>query len=145
MTALLLAADHAWALQVHPEPEGLIAHQLAHMFFATTMAVLAYWLQANGFVRERGWRLIQVSCLLFFLWNIDAVAGHWTAVRLPNDLFVGDPGSLSRRIMPGESFLVLPYLMLHFDHFFCVPAILCLLLGIRSLYLNVVNGDGAEG
>ncbi|MDQ7783893.1 MAG: hypothetical protein RDU20_13505 [Desulfomonilaceae bacterium] len=140
---VLLAPGRVWALQVHPEPEGLIAHQLAHLFFATTMAVLAYWLHVNRFVRERGWRLIQISCLLFLLWNIGAFAGHWAAAHLPDDIFVGEPGSLSRKVLSGQSVWVLPYLIFHLDHLICVPAILCLLLGIRSLYVKVLDEDGA--
>jgi hypothetical protein len=107
------------------------------------MVVLAYWLQVNQLVRERGWRLIQISCLLFLLWNIDAFAGHWIASHLPNEIFAGAPGSLSRKVIPGQSVWVLPYFILHFDHFICVPAILCLLLGIRSLYLKVRDEDRA--
>lgn len=140
---IVLPPDCAWALQVHPHPEGLIAHQLAHVFFATTLVVLAYWLQVNRFVRERGWRLIQISCLLFLLWNIGAFVGHEIALHLPNEAFVGEPGSLSRKVIPGKSVWVLPYLILHLDHFICVPAILCLLLGLRSLYLKVLAEDKA--
>ncbi len=143
VTALLLAGDHAWALQVHPPPEGLIAHQLAHAFFAATMAVLAYWLQVNRFVRERGWRLIQISCLLLLLWNIDAFAGHWIGLYVPNEVFVGEPGLFSRMVIPGQSVWAMPYVILRLDHLICVPAILCLLLGIRALYLKVVAEDGA--
>lgn len=140
---ILLAPDRVWALQVHPHPEGLVAHQLAHIFFSATMVVLAYWLQVNQFVQERGWRFIQISCLLFLLWNIDAFSGHLIARHLPNEMFVGEPRSLSRKVLLGQSAWVLPYFILHLDHFICVPAILCLLLGIRSLYRKVLDEDKA--
>jgi hypothetical protein len=126
--------DNAWALQVHESPEGLVAHQLAHVFFAATMALLVYWLESNGFVAARGWRLIQIACLLFIAWNVAAFAGHWTAKAVDSSLILGERGTIDQRILLQQSPWVLLFYILHLDHLLCVPAIFCLFLGIRSLY-----------
>ena len=129
-----LAPDKAWALQIHSSPEGLYVHQLAHILFAFSMAVLAYWLEINRFVEERGWRLIQISCLLFLLWNLVAFTGHYVEVRIPSNLIEGQAGSWNQKILiEGDSF-TLVYYFLKLDHLVCVPAILCLFFGIRHLY-----------
>lgn len=129
-----LDPDEAWALQSHGPPEGLYAHQMAHVLFAISMAVLAYWLEANRFTEERGWRLIQLSCLLFFLWNLVALAGHFVEVRIPPDLIEGQGSGWDQRLLAGGGSYALFYYFLKMDHFVCVPAILCLFFGIRNLY-----------
>ena len=55
----------ALAFQSHPAPEGLYAHQFAHVFFLIAMIFLAYWLEYNKLTLHRGWRLIQAACVLF--------------------------------------------------------------------------------
>ncbi len=97
-----LAPDKVWALQVHSSPEGLYVHQLAHILFAFSMAVLAYWLEINRFVDERGWRLIQISCLLFLLWNLVAFTGHYVEVKIPPNLIEGRVGSLESENIDGR-------------------------------------------
>jgi hypothetical protein len=129
-----LAPDKAWALQIHSSPEGLYVHQLAHILFAFSMAVLAYWLEINRFVEERGWRLIQISCLLFLLWNLVAFTGHYVEVRIPPNMIEGRAGSWNQKIMIQGDSLTVVYYFLKLDHLVCVPAILCLFFGIRDLY-----------
>jgi hypothetical protein len=145
LTVLVCLPQRAWALQIHPAPEGLIAHQLAHVFFGVAIGVLAYWLEVNNFVEERGWRLIQISCLLLVVWNIAALAGHWVSIHMPQDAFQGRAGLWSRRVLIDRSPWALPFIILHFDHLVSVPAILCLLFGIRSIYRQVLteNKDGS--
>jgi hypothetical protein len=129
-----LAPDKAWALQIHNSPEGLYVHQLAHILFAFSMAVLAYWLEINHFTEERGWRLIQISCLLFLLWNLVAFTGHYVEVMIPPDLIEGRAGSWNQKIMIEGDSIAVVYYFLKLDHLVCVPAILCLFFGIRDLY-----------
>lgn len=135
---LYLAPDCAWAIQSHGPPEGLYTHQLAHALFALSMAVLAYWLQANRFTLQRGWRLIQMSCVLFIFWNLTAFAGHFVETSIPADLIIGQTGSWDQRVLTGAHPLTAAYCILKLDHFVCVPAILCLFLGIRRLYTQAL-------
>lgn len=141
----LAAPSGAWSFQSHPAPEGLYAHQMAHLFFIIAMAMLAYWLEFNRFTVHRGWRLIQMSCILFLLWNLVAITGHWVEVRIPREVLQGDP-DWTQRIELGSNRLNWLYYFLKLDHLYCVPAIVCLFLGVRSLYLQVLNeepkGDG---
>jgi hypothetical protein len=131
---VLLDPVKAWALQSHGPPEGLYAHQMAHLLFAISMVVLAYWLETNGFTRERGWRLIQLSFLLFFLWNLVAFSGHFVEIRIPPGLIEGQQGGWDQRLQVGYDSFTVAYYFLKMDHLVAVPAILCLFLGIRNLY-----------
>ncbi|MFA6222350.1 MAG: hypothetical protein WC647_08540 [Desulfomonilaceae bacterium] len=131
---VFLAPDTAWALQSHGPPEGLYAHQMAHILLAISMAVLAYWLEINSYTKERGWRLIQLSFLLFLLWNLVAFSGHFVEIRITPDLIEGQRGGWDQRIIIEGDFLTLAYYFLKLDHLVAVPAILCLFLGIRNLY-----------
>ncbi len=139
VAGLCFCPSPAWALQTHGAPEGLIAHQLAHVVFAVSMGVLAYWLESNGFVRQRGWRLIQLSCLLFLFWNVVAFTGHFVEGRLAPDLILGPRGSWNQRLITDQGAIAISYYGLKLDHLVCVPAILCLLFGIRSLYRETVT------
>jgi hypothetical protein len=47
--------------QGHGGIEGVIAHQIAHLFFIISMGGLIYWSRQRGLVRERGWQLIRLS------------------------------------------------------------------------------------
>jgi hypothetical protein len=139
----LLSPGLAWGFQSHPAPEGLYMHQLAHVFFVVAMGILAYWLQVNEFVRQRGWRLIQISCILFILWNIMAFAGHWVEERVAADAVIGEPDWTQRIIL--NSAMMRLYYALKLDHLVCVPAMICLLLGIRSLYRGVLKEQRHAG
>jgi hypothetical protein len=130
------SADSAWAFQSHPAPEGLYAHQLAHLFFAVSMGILAYWLHRNRLSNQTGWKLIQVSCALFVAWNVVTFTGHWMEELISADVIQGAQDWSQRIEMssrPAAAFYVLKL-----DHLLCVPALLCLVLGLRSLYKQVL-------
>jgi len=129
----------ATAFQSHPAPEGLYVHQLAHWFFILAMVMLAYWLQVNSFTREKGWRLIQVSCILLILWNILAFTGHWVEEMIPNTVISGEPDWTQRIVV--DSVWTGLYYAFKLDHLMQVPAVICLLLGIRSLYKHAAREE----
>ncbi|OAG27776.1 hypothetical protein [Thermodesulfatator autotrophicus] len=54
--ASLFSPVPLWALQVHPYPEGLIAHEIAHLFFAFAMAFSAYRIKKMRLSRRPHWR-----------------------------------------------------------------------------------------
>ncbi len=124
----------AWALQTHPAPEGLYAHMLAHLFFIATLGIFTYWLQTTGLVRERGWRLIQFSCLMFILWNLDTFTVHWIEHTLTSELFITTGLDWSQRLSMTGGWRSWVYYIGKFDHLLCVPAMLFLLFGLRELY-----------
>ncbi len=104
------------------------------------MGFLAYWLEFNRLALQKGWRLIQTSCLLFILWNVAAFAGHWVEERIPREVFQGDP-DWTQRIDLSISTLNYVYYFLKLDHLICVPAMICLFLGVRALYKEVVSKE----
>lgn len=128
---MLLLPAQGFALQVHAEPEGLYSHQMGHVFFLFSMAVFAFWLQKTRLAEKRGWRYIQFSCVAFILWNLDALWGHMIESRLSADAFA--PISSGRALVLEKA--VAPYLFyfLKMDHLFAVPAMIFLLLGLKSL------------
>lgn len=139
----LSVPESALAFQSHAGHEGLCVHQLAHVLFAVTMGILAYWLQTNRFTDRRGWRLVQISCLLFILWNVDAFFGHWLEEMIPDASLVGEP-DWTQRISANVEWVTI-YYVLKMDHLWCVPAIICLFAGIRRLFLNALDEEGRNG
>ncbi|MBI5250361.1 MAG: hypothetical protein HY912_12775 [Desulfomonile tiedjei] len=137
---LILIPGSAWGFQSHPAPEGLYAHQMAHIFFLLSMAILAYWLEQNRFTLQRGWRFIQIACILFIVWNLVAFTGHWVEEQIPNASVTGEP-DWTQRIDFSSHPLVPLYYALKLDHFVSLPAVIFLFLGIRSLYHESVTRD----
>jgi hypothetical protein len=131
LTAALIGAPASgWAIQVHPAPEGLYAHQLAHLFLAASLGFFAFWLQRRGLVAINGWRLIQASCLLLVLWSLAAMAGHHLEGRLSPEALRSAEGGAYLAVDGPRALL---YYLLKMDHFLCVPAMALLYLGLRRL------------
>ncbi|MEJ5365207.1 MAG: hypothetical protein WHS86_08910 [Desulfosoma sp.] len=124
----------AWATQVHAEPEGLYSHQLGHGFFVLSMGVLVYWLRGRRLIRDRGWRYLQYSALLFVLWNVDAIVVHYLENR--DDLFMKfSQGTLHAFLQPypGREWVTVLFYVCKMDHLLCVPAIIFLYLALRHM------------
>ena len=133
-SALICLPRVAWALQTHPAPEGLYAHMLAHVFFIVTLGIFTYWLHSTGLVKHRGWRLIQISCFMFILWNLDTFTVHWIEHTMTRDMFITTGLDWSQRLAMTGGWRSWAYYLGKFDHLLCVPAILFLLMGLRHLY-----------
>ena len=131
---LTIPAQRAWALQTHPAPEGLYSHLLAHLFFIATLGIFTYWLQTTRLVKDRGWRLIQIACFFFILWNLDTFTVHWVEHSMSKEMFITTGLDWSRRLAMTEGWRSWIYYVGKFDHLLCVPAILFLLSGLRTLY-----------
>jgi len=128
------------ALQVHPEPEGLYAHQVAHAFFIFSMAILIFWLHKSRLVDNKGWRYIQIGCLCFILWNIIAMAGHIIDSKLSKEAFLGS--GWTKTLVIEKAIAPYLYYLLKMDHFICVPAIVFLFIGIRKFRLETRGNQG---
>ena len=139
--ALICLPKAAWALQTHPAPEGLYAHMLAHVFFIVTLGIFTYWLHTTGLVRQRGWRLIQISCFMFILWNLDTFTVHWIEHTMTKDMFITAGLDWSTRLAMTGGWRSWVYYFGKFDHLLCVPAMLFLVFGLRDLYMQA----GIEG
>lgn len=126
--------DHALATQAHGTPEGVISHQIAHLFFMLSMGFLIYWLRERHLVKESGWRFIQYAAFFLILWNINAFTVHLLSEQI--DLIqiqkVG-PWRIRINALNGNKGLEVLYYIAKLDHLFCVPALLFLYSGLRRL------------
>ena len=147
LAAAILTAIPARALatQGHGGIEGVYAHQIAHVFFLISMGVLIYWLRQRGLVLESGWRYIQYAAFFLILWNLDTLVVHAlddqfqiiATERIGTwHIQITDRGS--------RPFLQLFYYFAKLDHLLCVPAIVCLYIGLRRL-LRAVPEKRARG
>jgi len=132
---LFLFVQKAFALQVHPPPEGLYAHQIAHLFYFASMIIFIYWIRRSKLGSQKAWRYIQYGCALLALWNILAFVGHIIEHNLPEELFVGE--GWGRRVRVENLAAGYLYLLLKMDHLICVPAVIMLFMALRWLRKRV--------
>ena len=140
---LLLWAVPAAATQTHGGAEGLIVHQLAHLFYLVAMGILVYWLRKRGLVHRSGWRLIQFAAIFLILWNIDAFFVHLldeTPGIVRSERL--SPWEIRITTQPGLEALAGIYYLAKLDHLLCVPALLFLYLGLKRLAGESRNGEG---
>ena len=134
MACVLVMAGSAGATQLHEHSEGIIVHQIGHLFFLLSMVVLIVFITGKELNRQKGWRLIQISAFFFILWNLDAFMAHLLDNQL--NLVEIEPLSFSRvkLISPVDSpVLSALYYVFKLDHLLCVPAMLFLYLGMSRL------------
>ena len=143
---LLAFPGIASATQAHGAPEGIIAHQMAHLFFIFSMGILIYWLRERDLVVERAWRHIQYAALFFILWNVDTFLAHLFDEQL-NLVHVTRIGLWDIHIASesGSKGLEWLYYALKLDHLLCVPALAFLLSGLRRLVKSDEAKAGARG
>jgi hypothetical protein len=134
IVSIVFISEPALATQAHSAPEGLYAHQLAHIFFIVSMGVLMYWLRERKLVQAVGWRYIQYSALFFILWNADAFFVHLVEEQLGlvNIQRIGLWDIDITTTMKSQTLLWL-YYAAKLDHLLCVPALLFLYFGLRRL------------
>lgn len=135
---LLLDVAPAFATQTHGEPEGLYAHQLAHIFFIVSMWTFDFWLRQRDLVKEQGWRYIQIAAVLFVLWNLNAMAVHFLDEQV--DILrtgIVDMWKIQIDYAEGYRSLAILYYLLKLDHLLCVPAMFYLYLGLKRITLQM--------
>jgi len=131
---LILLPIDVFATQLHASSEGIITHQMGHLFFLFSMVALIFTVTGKGLDQQKGWRLIQYSAFFFILWNLDAMAAHFFdnqihAVKIEN-ISLG-----KMQIITTNDSLMLAwfYYVLKLDHLLCVPAMLFLYRGLSNL------------
>ena len=133
MVSVIIPAN-AFATQMHSGSEGIIVHQLGHLFFLFSMVIIIFAINGKDLDKEKGWRLIQYSAFLFILWNIDAMCAHF----LDNQIHAVKVEHISPWIIKitnihKSSALDLIYYFLKLDHIFCVPAVFLLYKGLSLI------------
>ena len=131
---VVLLPDPAHATQMHSASEGILVHQLGHLFFLISMGILIVTIQGKQLQREKGWRLIQYSALFFILWNMDAIGVH----LLDNQTSFISTTLLSMthiqiKAANHHEGLARLYYLLRLDHLLCLPAMMLLYRGISLL------------
>lgn len=137
----------ASAIQVHGGSEGVVVHQLGHVFLLASMGVFVYWLRESGLLKDRGWRYIMGFALFIGLWNIDVILMH----------YLDEQGMLIRAVRQGlwtvtiendqgSKILSLLYYIGKLDHLICVPALILLYLGLKRILAGLESYQaGGEG
>lgn len=129
-----MLVPEAGATQIHTCVEGILVHQVGHLFFLISMVVLMITIQNNEFHLEKGWRWIQFSALFFILWNLDAFLVHYldnqSGLILSRLLDVSRIDIQSRIDSPILEYL---YYILRLDHLLCLPGMVCLFLGLSHI------------
>ena len=124
----------AFAIQLHQGSEGIIVHQVGHLFFLLSMVVLVFIITGRQLNRDKGWRMIQFSAILFVLWNLDTISAHF----FDNQIGAVTVENLSLKQVKisaasGSDFLVYFYHGLKLDHLFCVPALFLFYRGLTHI------------
>ena len=132
--AVLVETTPALATQGHAGIEGVWVHQFAHVFFLLSMMLLIYWLRQAGLVKEPGWRYTQYSALFFILWNVDTMLVHFLdeQIQAVNVVHLSN-WQLQITATGGRKWLSVVYYFAKLDHLLCVPAMVCLMLGLRHM------------
>jgi len=138
-TALFFASELfnpglALATQAHGGIEGVISHQIAHLFFIVSMGFLIYWLRERQLVKESGWRFIQYGAFFLILWNINAFTVHLLSEQM-GLIQIKKVGLWQVQInaVSGSKGLEVLYYIAKLDHLFCVPALIFLYFGLKRL------------
>lgn len=131
---IIINPDHALATQSHSAPEGIYAHQIAHVFFMFSMVFFIHWLRDKKLVEETAWRFIQYAAFFLILWNIDAFLVHLLDDQL-GVVQIKHMGSshIQLTILNSNKFFELLYFVAKMDHLFCVPALFFLYSGLKRL------------
>jgi len=80
-----------------------------------------------------GWPLIRLSFVFFAIWNINTFINHGISTALDPAQFQGQIGGLPRYFR-AHSFRDFYFFFGKMDHLLCIPAGLCLGLGLRKMH-----------
>jgi len=145
-TGVFFSAVPVLATQTHGQPEGLYVHQFGHLFFIFSLGVLEFWLRNRNLTKEPGWLYIQFAAVLLLLWNVDAFLVHFlgeqTALLHIEKI---DPWHIKITSAGGWTSIAVLYYIGKLDHLLCVPAMFCLLLGLKRLAKDTAKANPGTG
>lgn len=132
--------ENVWALQSHGAPEGRYVHQMAHLLFTGSLLYLYWHTRHTPALASRGWKYLQIFCILFVFWNILAFIGHEAFGHLTSDDFI-DKNGLKEHITGPITFVKLIYFITKMDHLLYVPALLALVISLRTFYHDALKEE----
>ncbi|UKL13324.1 hypothetical protein [Dissulfurimicrobium hydrothermale] len=130
------SSGSACAFQAHGSPEGLYAHQFAHILYASSVTWLGYRIKRSGLMKNRPWRLISISMFILAWWNIWAFCGHIIEYMLPSGHLGPIPGTDRPGILVA-SWLDIAYYILKFDNLISVPALWLIYMALAEMKKTV--------
>lgn len=138
----VLLASPAAAIQAHGDPEGIVIHQLGHLFLVVSLALLIYWLRDRRLVSQTGWRYIQYAAFFLILWNLGAFLAHLLdeQLQLVHKAPI-DTWHIRLTVTHGPALLGALYYLAKLDHLLCVPALWFLYKGLKSLAAEAETED----
>ena len=139
---VLLSCGEALALQTHGGSEGIVVHQLAHVQYIGALGYLIWDVRRSGF-SGLGWRYLQWFCWLMIGWNALAFIGHLAQMALQESAVTASAGYLSSELLAPITAGRWLYYLTALDHLLITPALLLLLLAMRSFY-HSQNAAGKE-
>jgi hypothetical protein len=137
ITVLLVLGqtESAWALQSHDAPEGIYVHQMAHLLFMGALAYLHWHTRLSPVLISKGWKYLQLFCILLFCWNMLAFVGHAAFEHLVVTDFIQKESWGEQLVFPLSIAKIL-YFISKMDHFLYVPALIALVISLRTFYLE---------
>jgi hypothetical protein len=132
---LFCGADSAWALQSHGPPEGIYVHQMAHVLFMASLGYLYWHTRRTQELTSKGWKFLQIFCVLLFFWNVLAFSGHEALEHLKATDFIYK-NTWQERLVTPITFIKALYYITKMDHFLVVPALAALVISLRTFYLE---------
>ena len=131
---LLFGSAVAFATQAHGGSEGILVHQLGHVFFMLSMGAFVYWTRDSRLFSHAGWRYIKYAAALLVLWNMDVILVHFLEEQAAL-ISVERVSSLMIDIhsVGNSGFLEYFYYLARLDHLICVPALFFLYTGLKKL------------
>ncbi len=143
LSLLFIIPEPAWALQPHGAPEGLYVHQMAHLLFASALVYLFLHTRWTPELSGKGWRYLQIFCILFAAWNFLALVGHEVArILTPSDFLEKSSwfGQITGPISPTK----LLYFITKMDHLLYIPALICLVIALRMFSKQAIEDAAAK-
>ena len=134
----LFTPGEASALQVHGQPEGLHVHQMAHLHYIFALGFFFWDIRRTAFA-GRGWRYLQLFCLLMICWNVIAFVGHFSDLFLDPHALQQTGSYLQTRLFSPFTLNKVLYFITNLDHLIYVPALFFFFLGLRSFYQSAVT------
>ena len=139
----LIVPGDAQALQVHGPPEGLYVHQMAHLHYIFALGYFFWDIRRSSFT-GRGWRYLQMFCILMTCWNLLAFIGHLAGAYLAPESLQQTDCYLQTRLLGPLTLHKVLYFVTKLDHLIYVPALFFLFLGLRSFYHSVAKSTSGE-
>ncbi|MGM0417245.1 MAG: hypothetical protein ACQEQS_00840 [Thermodesulfobacteriota bacterium] len=136
----LCLSEPAYAIQAHGGSEGIIVHQLGHIFFLLSLCAFVYWLRDKWFLKGKSKRYFQLFGVFLILWNLDVVLMHYLDEQL--ELVDVSRNGFVYLIQSSNNsgFIEYLYYLGKMDHFLCVPALYFLYSGLKYLDLEKKQG-----